>query len=222
MSISFWNKNTHQETVLGGISGIFDRTKNGLVPQAPSGSGTSKYLREDGNWTVPPNDTKGNVISTYAAQSGAAQSAISTVINDDVHMDDVIKTLLNNDATLNTNVNSKLPASQMSGIIGKTTSMQGRKKIKISVPASKFGSYTRRCYFIFTCAGATLRGILVRMSTENNTPSVASQAFTSSSLTFTVTKTNSEMYIIGEFPSGVYDEVAVIGSIDDFSLTSLN
>lgn len=104
MSISFWNKNTHQETVLGGISGIFDRTKNGLVPQAPSGSGTSKYLREDGNWIVPPNDTKGNVISTYAAQSGATQSDIATVINDDIPMDDAIKTLLDNDTTLNSNV----------------------------------------------------------------------------------------------------------------------
>lgn len=33
---------------------IFSRNKSGVVPQAPSGIGTSKYLREDGTWAVPP------------------------------------------------------------------------------------------------------------------------------------------------------------------------
>lgn len=32
---------------------IFSRNKSGLVPKAPSGTGTSKYLREDGTWAVP-------------------------------------------------------------------------------------------------------------------------------------------------------------------------
>ena len=32
---------------------IFSRNKSGVVPQAPSGTGTSKYLREDGTWAVP-------------------------------------------------------------------------------------------------------------------------------------------------------------------------
>ena len=35
------------------FSDIFSRTKSGVVPQAPSGTGTTKYLREDGTWAVP-------------------------------------------------------------------------------------------------------------------------------------------------------------------------
>lgn len=32
---------------------IFTRSKAGVVPQAPSGTGTTKFLREDGTWAVP-------------------------------------------------------------------------------------------------------------------------------------------------------------------------
>jgi hypothetical protein len=32
---------------------IFSRGKQGLVPPAPSGNGTTKFLREDGTWAVP-------------------------------------------------------------------------------------------------------------------------------------------------------------------------
>lgn len=32
---------------------IFTRNKAGVVPQAPSGTGTTKYLREDGTWAEP-------------------------------------------------------------------------------------------------------------------------------------------------------------------------
>lgn len=35
------------------LTDTFSRLKNGLVPQAPSGTGTTKYLREDGTWAVP-------------------------------------------------------------------------------------------------------------------------------------------------------------------------
>lgn len=35
------------------LGDTFSRIKNGLVPQAPSGTGTTKYLREDGTWAVP-------------------------------------------------------------------------------------------------------------------------------------------------------------------------
>ena len=42
---------------------IFDRTNNGLTP-APGGTGTTRYLREDGVWGTPPN-------TTYAAMPPA-------------------------------------------------------------------------------------------------------------------------------------------------------
>ena len=33
---------------------VFTRSANGLVPAAPTGTGTTKYLREDGTWVIPP------------------------------------------------------------------------------------------------------------------------------------------------------------------------
>ena len=36
--------------------------KSGLVPAPPTTAGTTKYLREDGTWSVPPNTTGGDVI----------------------------------------------------------------------------------------------------------------------------------------------------------------
>lgn len=50
MSINFWDKTNHVLKILGGIPTVFTRAANGLVPKAPSGSGTTKYLREDGEW----------------------------------------------------------------------------------------------------------------------------------------------------------------------------
>lgn len=41
----------------------FSRTQNGLVPQAPSGSGIDSYLREDGIWKNPCSVTE-NIITT--------------------------------------------------------------------------------------------------------------------------------------------------------------
>ena len=38
---------------VGGVTSVFTRTVNGLVP-APNGSGAIKYLREDGTWVTPP------------------------------------------------------------------------------------------------------------------------------------------------------------------------
>ena len=38
----------------------------GLAPGLPSGSGTTKYLREDGSWQVPPNTTYSNATTSAA------------------------------------------------------------------------------------------------------------------------------------------------------------
>ena len=44
----------------------------GLAPGLPSGTGTAKYLREDGSWAQPPNDN-----TTYSAASGGGLSLSS-------------------------------------------------------------------------------------------------------------------------------------------------
>lgn len=46
---------------------VFTRTANGLVPTAPTGTGTSKYLREDGSWVIPP-DT--DTVYTHPTTAG--------------------------------------------------------------------------------------------------------------------------------------------------------
>lgn len=46
------------EILLKGVpSPVVSRGTAGLCPALPSGSGTSKYLREDGTWVKPPNTT---------------------------------------------------------------------------------------------------------------------------------------------------------------------
>lgn len=39
---------------------VVSKTANGLCPQLPNESTTTKYLRQDGNWVVPPNTTYSN------------------------------------------------------------------------------------------------------------------------------------------------------------------
>lgn len=56
MSIGFWDKLTHVLKPLSGVTNLFSRTKAGLTPQAPTGNETTHYLREDGEWAIPPND----------------------------------------------------------------------------------------------------------------------------------------------------------------------
>lgn len=45
--------------------GVVSKTANGLAPQLPNETTTTKYLRQDGTWAVPPNTTYG-VASTTA------------------------------------------------------------------------------------------------------------------------------------------------------------
>lgn len=49
---------TTQDTTYGVVS----KTANGLAPMLPNESTTTKYLRQDGSWVVPP-DTKYNLVS---------------------------------------------------------------------------------------------------------------------------------------------------------------
>lgn len=41
----------------------FGRDYPGVVPQAPSGAGTTKYLREDGTWAVPSSSGGSSLLS---------------------------------------------------------------------------------------------------------------------------------------------------------------
>ena len=63
---------------------VFTRSVNGLAPAAPAGAGTTKYLREDGTWQVPPDtDTDTNTwnanslnVAGYVAAPGAVANKV--------------------------------------------------------------------------------------------------------------------------------------------------
>ena len=54
------------------------RSTSGLCPAPPSGSGTTKFLREDGSWSVPPDTTYGNATTSAA---GLMSSSDKTKLN---------------------------------------------------------------------------------------------------------------------------------------------
>ena len=61
--------------------GVVSKTANGLAPQLPNETTTTKYLRQDGTWQVPP-DTNTN--TTYSAGTGMTLS--STTFHGPVHV----------------------------------------------------------------------------------------------------------------------------------------
>ena len=52
---------------------VVSKTGNGLAPQLPNETTTTKYLRQDGTWQVPPDN------NTWTAMTGATSSANGTV-----------------------------------------------------------------------------------------------------------------------------------------------
>lgn len=59
---------TTQDTTYGVVS----KTANGLAPMLPNESTTTKYLRQDGSWVVPPNTTYSNMTGATSSAAGKA------------------------------------------------------------------------------------------------------------------------------------------------------
>ena len=59
---------TTQDTTYGVVS----KTSNGLAPMLPNESTTTKYLRQDGSWVVPPNTTYSNMTGATSSAAGKA------------------------------------------------------------------------------------------------------------------------------------------------------
>ena len=95
--------------------GVVSKTANGLAPQLPNETTTTKYLRQDGTWVVPPNTTKGNGITTNAAKTGSGTTVTNTIAASTT-MDNSIGTLLSNDVALNTNKAEKTAVANKADI----------------------------------------------------------------------------------------------------------
>lgn len=59
----FWQKIKNLFAQKSELPGVVSKTSNGLAPQLPNESTTTKFLRQDGSWQVPPG------IDTTATQS---------------------------------------------------------------------------------------------------------------------------------------------------------
>ena len=57
------------EEINNKFSNVVSKSSNGLCPQLPNETTTTKYLRQDGTWVVPPNDN-----TTYSAGSNITLS----------------------------------------------------------------------------------------------------------------------------------------------------
>lgn len=57
--------------------GVVNKTANGLVPKLPNETTTTKYLRQDGTWQVPPNGA--------TVYSGTSVPSSSTGSNGDIY-----------------------------------------------------------------------------------------------------------------------------------------
>lgn len=58
--------------------GVVSKTANGLAPQLPNETTTTKYLRQDGSWQIPPNDNTHNTAYLYAGASNGSANAATT------------------------------------------------------------------------------------------------------------------------------------------------
>ena len=71
--------------------GVVSKTANGLAPQLPNETTTTKYLRQDGTWQVPPdNDTKNTAGSTDTSSKIFLIGATSQAANPQTYSDDQV------------------------------------------------------------------------------------------------------------------------------------
>jgi len=117
----------------------------GLVPAPPTTAGTTKYLREDGTWTVPPNDntTVGSGITLTGYTKAASASAVAATDN----VNEAIGKL-----------EKALDGKQASGTYLTPSSNLDASKLTGTVPS---GCYTDTTYSNFIGSGSSAAAGLV-------------------------------------------------------------
>lgn len=61
---------------------VVSKTANGLVPMLPNETTTTKYLRQDGTWVVPPNTDTNNAVTQTATTTNANYEVLFSVTAD--------------------------------------------------------------------------------------------------------------------------------------------
>ena len=108
--------------------------KSGLVPAPPTTAGTTKYLREDGTWTIPPDtniDTKNTAGSTDSSSKLFLIGATSQATNPQTYSHDTV--YVGTDGCLYSN-NTKVLTTAGGTIEGSITTTEA------NISSSSFGS----------------------------------------------------------------------------------
>ncbi len=154
------------------IPGVVSKTANGLCPKLPNESATTKYLRQDGSWQVPPDHTYsiGNGKLTLNVTNGTATAAYeftanqsgNTTVNIDIPND-------TNNAVTQTNTGNSNNAYRLlySGTADDSTRTEGARKGRI------FWNPNNYTLFLQSTSGAQIRWVenqilYIRSSNEAN------------------------------------------------------
>ena len=93
MSFNIYDRVNHVLKNVAGTPGIFSRLIPGLVPKAPTGSGTTKCLTEDGTWSEPTDSTTRSMVrdsSSFSSTGDVYSTTQSYKVGDLVVYDNII------------------------------------------------------------------------------------------------------------------------------------
>lgn len=82
MTITKGDGSTSTQTTQDTTYGVVSKSANGLTPKLPDETATTKYLRQDGTWSIPPNDN-----TTYSDATQTTHGLMSA--NDKKKLDGV-------------------------------------------------------------------------------------------------------------------------------------
>lgn len=168
------------------------------------------FLGNDGYYYVTTSAITGGSSTISTGVSGnCSKTSIAAGMNN----------LTSQISNLNTNLASKMNASQLEDLYSKKCLMVGRRYFRLNFPRSTFTTQYHMQFLVITYAEATLRGLIVGISASNVGGDVActKQDLTTDSLSVWMTSDTNYFYCNFSFPTNVYNSVTVIGS-DDFSL----
>lgn len=150
--------------------GVVSKTANGLAPQLPNETTTTKYLRQDGTWVVPPN-------TTYSA---ATQSAAGLMSADDKKKLDGIAS----GAQVNsvTGVKGNGESTYRTGNVNITKANVGLGNVENLAQGKAIKSITRSgTTFTYTCLDGTT-GTFTQQDNNTDTKNTAGSTDTSSKI----------------------------------------
>ena len=154
---------TKQITTQDTTYSVVSKTANGLAPQLPNETATTKYLRQDGSWQVPPN-------TTYGLASTSANGLLRQLNNSTANYmrgDGTWQTPPNTWRPVQNNLTSTSTTDCLSAYQGKVLNTNKQNAIKIAEKKETLtvGSKTTRDY-IFSPTALGITGSVTILTTN--------------------------------------------------------